>query len=444
MPLTDPTLVTRREFVKTVGGAAAAAVVSGGSVPAAAAPVKRRYAMIGTGDRGTSMWGESVTARYPDVVEFVGLCDINPTRAAVAPGLIGVTCPTFTNFDEMCDRAKPDVLIVTTVDAYHAGYIVEALDRGIDVLTEKPMVIDERQCQAVLDAERRNNRAIVVTFNYRYAPKHQLIKETLQSGEIGRIVSVDFSWYLDVSHGADYFRRWHRLKARSGSLWVHKASHHFDLVSWWLDADPVEVVARGGVEVYGRNGGLRSTNCRACPHKTACRFYYDITKDDRRMKLYVGCESADQYYRDGCVFREDIDTYDTMSALVKYSNGATMAYSVNAFLPIEGYRIAFNGEKGRLEVRDYERQAWTPDAETEIAVIKSFGQRTVLPTPKVEGGHGGGDERLKDLIFHQVKMPDHMRLPNSRAGAMACLTGIAARTSIEQGRSVKIGELVKI
>jgi predicted dehydrogenase len=162
------------------------------------------------------------------------------------------------------------------------------------------------------------------------------------------------------------------------------------------------------------------------------------------MKLYVGCEDADGYHRDGCVFREDVDIYDSMTAVVKYSNGATMTYSTNAFLPIEGYRLAFNGEKGRLEVRDFERQPWKPEAETEIAVIRSFGERRIVPVPAVEGGHGGGDDRLKDLIFRKADAPEHMRLPDSRAGAMACLTGIAARTSVEQGRSVKIAELVRL
>ena len=76
------------------------------------------------------------------------------------------------------------------------------------------------------------------------------------------------------------------------------------------------------------------------------------------MKLYADCEDVDGYHRDGCVFREDVDIYDTMSAVIKYSNGTTMSYSLNAFNPIEGYRLAFNGEKGRLEVRDYEQQPW--------------------------------------------------------------------------------------
>ena len=81
--------------------------------------------------------------QYADVAEFVGLCDINPLRVEVAKKQIGVSCPTFTNFDQMMDKAKPDLLMVTTVDGYHSEYIVKALDRGIDVMTEKPMVIDE-------------------------------------------------------------------------------------------------------------------------------------------------------------------------------------------------------------------------------------------------------------------------------------------------------------
>ena len=168
--------------------------------------------------------------------------------------------------------------MVTTVDATHESCIVQALDRGVDVLTEKPMVIDEKQCQAVLDAEKRSGRTIGVTFNYRYAPKHQKIKELLMSGAIGRITSVDFSWYLDTTHGADYFRRWHRLRAKSGSLWVHKSTHHFDLVNWWLDADPVEVSAFGSLQRYGKNGAQRADNCRPCPHKSQCQYHWDITK----------------------------------------------------------------------------------------------------------------------------------------------------------------------
>jgi predicted dehydrogenase len=436
--------LTRRDFVKTAGTVATASLMLTSPSLSSVRPPRRRYAIVGTGDRGTSMWGRALVDKYSDVIEFVGLCDINPKRVAVAKELIGVACPTFTNFDQMLNQAKPDLLMVTTVDGFHSEYITKGLDRGLEVMTEKPMVIDEKQCRDVLEAEKRNGRKIVVTFNYRYSPKHQKIKEILMSGAIGRVISVDFSWYLDVSHGADYFRRWHRLKSKGGSLWVHKASHHFDLINWWLDADPVEVSAEAGLEVYGKKGPFRHTNCRPCPHKSECRFFYDITKNPRRMKLYAGPEGADGYLRDGCVFKEDIDIYDTMSAAVKYSNGVNMSYSLNAFMPYEGYRLAFNGEKGRLDIRDYERQPWPVEEETEIFLTPSFGKREHIAVPKVEGGHGGGDTRLHDLIFRKADAPAHMRLPDSRAGAMSCLTGIAARKSVELNRSVKISELTNL
>ena len=437
---------TRRDFLKTTGTAAAAAglgVTTSGFAQAPSAGPKRRYAIIGTGVRGIGMWGRPLLQRYSDAVEFVGLCDINPKRAELAKAALKVSCPTFDNFDAMCDAVKPELLTVTTVDRFHAEYIVKALDRGIDVITEKPMVTDEAQCQKVLDAEARNKRKIIVAFNYRFAPKHTKIKEIIQAGEIGTVTGVDFHWYLDTTHGADYFRRWHGLKNKGGSLWVHKATHHFDLVNWWLAADPVEVQAYGALSHYGRKGPFRHTNCRPCPHKGQCQFYWDITKG-RGMSLYTEAESVDGYLRDGCVFKEDIDIWDTMSATVRYSNDTLMSYSLNTFMPIEGYHLAFNGTKGRLEIRDYERQPWPAPEESEIYLIRNFGKREKVEIPKADGGHGGGDNRLHDLIFRKIDAPTHLQLPDSRAGAMSCLTGIAARKSVEENKPIEIASLIKL
>ncbi|HEX8337166.1 MAG TPA: Gfo/Idh/MocA family oxidoreductase [Pyrinomonadaceae bacterium] len=443
--MSEPNSLSRRDFVKTAGTAAAASLVLGGGSLASGQGRRRRYAMVGTGHRGSSMWGADLAKNYGDVLEFVGLADTNPKRMAAAKVLMGVSCPTFTSFDEMVERTRPEVLMVTTVDSTHVEYITRALDRGIDVITEKPMVTDEKQVKAVLDAQRRNKSRVIVAHNYRYAPKHQKIKEILAAGEIGPVTSVDFSWYLDTGHGADYFRRWHRLKSKGGSLWVHKASHHFDLINWWLGADPVEVSAYGELNVYGKAGPFRYTHCRPCPHKAKCPFYWDITKNERLMKLYAQAEDVDGYRRDGCVFREEVDIYDTMSAVVKYSNGVQMNYSLNASMPMEGYSLAFNGEGGRLEIRDYERQPFKVEDDSETYLMKNFtGKRVKIDMPIIKGGHAGGDDRLRDVIFRNVNVPEYMRLPDARAGAMSVLTGVAARTSIEKRRPVKINELIKL
>ena len=439
--------MNRRHFLASSAAALAAASVS--PVPATAqgsAPGvrRRRYAIVGTGSRGSSMWGRGVADKWGDTVEFVGLCDPNPKRAEVVRGIIGTTCPTFTDFDRMLTEVKPEVVAVTTVDAYHSQYIVGALDRGVDVISEKPMTTDERQCQAVIDAEKRNGRKIIVGHNLRFSPGHVKIKELMLGQPVGPIRSVDFHWYLDTSHGTDYFRRWHGLKDKSGSLWVHKATHHFDYVNWLLDAEPVQVQAFGGIKRYGKAGPFRSTNCRPCPHKAQCQFYWDMTKSASAMRLYAGeVEAVDGYLRDACVFRPEITTYDTMTATIKYTNDVILSYSLNAYMPIEGYSLAFNGDQGRVEIRSYANQPWKVDNEMEVYVIKAFGSRTRIDVPTVEGEHGGADDVLRELIFRRPQVAPHLRIPDSRAGAMSCLTGIAARRSCEENRPIDIASLVK-
>ena len=438
--------MNRRTFLSSSAAALAAASVS--PLPAAAqgaaAPKKRRYAIVGTGSRGSSMWGRGVAQKWGDTVDFVGLCDPNQARAEVVKGLIGASCPTFTDFDRMVKEARPDLVAVTTVDAYHADYIVRALDLGLDVISEKPMTTTEQQIQAVLDAEKRNGRKIIVGHNMRFAPAHVRIKELMMTAPVGPIRSVDFHWYLDTSHGTDYFRRWHGIKAKSGSLWVHKATHHFDFMNWLLEAEPVQVQAYGGIKRYGSAGPFRSTNCRPCPHKGECKFYWDMTKSASAMALYGKVEHVDGYLRDACVFRPEITTYDTMTATVKYTNDVIMSYSLNAYMPIEGYAIAFNGDFGRVEIRDYAKQPFEVPSEMEVHVIKAFGTRSKVDVPTSEGEHGGGDDVLRDLIFRGREVPAHLALPGSRAGAMSCLTGIAARRSCEENRPITISDLVRL
>jgi len=440
--------MSRRNFLGKVGQATA--LTAGYSMLAAvpafsvAPSQKTKVAIVGTGVRGIGMWGRELLEDQGDLVELVGLCDINPLRVEVAKEFLKVKAPTYTDFDKMVAETKPDRIIVTTVDSTHHEYIIRGMELGCDIITEKPMTTDEQKCQAILDTEKKTGKKVVVTFNYRYSPHRQKMKEILMSGEIGDLVSVDFHWYLDIYHGADYFRRWHRLRSKGGTLLVHKASHHFDLINWWLEADPVEVFAYGKLDHYGAKGPFRNNRCMGCPHQSQCQFFWDITRSKRYMKLYVECEKADGYLRDGCVFREDVDIWDTMAVQVKYSNGVHMSYSLNAFMPYEGYRIAFNGMKGRMEAWIYERQPWDVPDQDEIRITKNFGSTEVVVIPHTGGGHGGGDTRLRNMIFTPNTPDPYKQAAGSRDGAMSILTGVAGRKSIDEKRPVKISELVKI
>ena len=441
-------IFSRRDFLgktaSTAMGISAASLINNSSVYAKQGRKRLRIALVGTGGRGSGTWGRNLIHTYKDYVDMVGLCDPNKLRVEVAKKIINTDAPTFTDFDEMVKQTKPDTVIITTVDAYHGKYAVRAMELGCDVICEKPMATDEVQTQAILDTEKKTGKKVIVTFNARYGQTAEHIKEILLTGEIGRIVSVDFDWYLDVYHGASYFRRWHGIKNKSGTLLVHKATHHFDMMNWWIDSEPVEIFAYGKLEKYGRNGTFRGKNCRACLHKEKCPFYWDITKDSRAMELYVACESEDGYYRDGCIFRNQIDIYDTMALNVKYNSDIHMTYSLNAFMPYEGYRVGFNGLNGRLDIKTYSQQPWEDEPRTIIRLTKNFGEsRLIEPRKAGSGGHGGADPKLKDMIFKE-NVPDPLnQKAGSRAGAMSILIGISAYHSIEQKRPIKINELVK-
>ncbi len=444
-----PKQSTRREFLGTcITGIAGATAGLASAVPATPQGTQaKRYAMVGTGSRGTSMWGESLLKSYPKHVKFVGLCDINPKRVEYAKTQIGAPdAKTYTDFDRMIRETQPDVVIVTTVDAFHAKYAVRAMELGCDVIVEKPMATDEHQCQQIIDTERRTGRHVTVTFNARYGNSTKAIKNILLTGEIGKIVSVDFHEYLDIEHGAHYFRRWHAYIKNSGSLLVHKSTHHFDLINWWIDADPVEVYAQGRVSTYGKNSPFRGKTCRSCPHSDTCAYYWDITKDQKSMDLYVAAEDVDHYYRDACVFREDIDTYDVMGVQVKYTKGIQLSYSLHAFSPYEGGSIAFNGTNGRVEKRFYSnRRSWPKvEGESDIRTTINFKEsRTETVRPGV-GSHGGSDAKLKDHVLG-IRSDDPLkRKAGTRAGALSALIGIAARHSIESGKPVRIDDLVTL
>ncbi len=421
-----------------------------------------RYAQVGLGDR-SRMYTEAILERFQAEAELVALCDVNEgrlgLRAAIA-GDHGVNVPTYTagQFDQMITETRPDVVIVTTVDATHDDYICGAMELGCDVMTEKPMTTDEKKCQRILDTQKRTGRKVTVTFNYRYAMPRTQVKDLLASGVIGNVVSVDFHWLLDTTHGADYFRRWHRNKANSGGLMVHKATHHFDLMNWWLSTVPETVYASGARNFYtpqtADRYGLqdRSTRCHGCPASDRCPFYLDLRAYPRLDEMYLEQEKYDGYHRDQCVWGADITIEDTMQVVVNYRSGATLSYSLHAFMPWEGYIVTFNGTKGRLEHVMQERVYISGDGSvpgeivpdgTIIQVFPHFQPGYKVDVWQTEGGHGGGDPLMLEALFAPGGVQDHYRrAADQRAGAWSILTGVAANRSMASGAPVHVRELI--
>ncbi|MYD89742.1 MAG: Gfo/Idh/MocA family oxidoreductase [Caldilineaceae bacterium SB0662_bin_9] len=432
---------------------------------------RTRYALVGTGGRGM-MYVDAIHGAFRDHAELVGICDLSPTRMqvyndAIADRWDGAPVPAYTDnrFDAMVAETKPDTVVVTTMDSTHHQYIIRAMELGCDAISEKPMTTDAEKAQAIVDAINRTGRKLRVTFNYRYAPMATRIRELVMDGAVGKPLHVDFSWVLDTSHGADYFRRWHREKDKSGGLLVHKATHHFDLVNWWIASFPDEVYAMGRLGFYGRENALARGEAYSYDRYTGSEaaeedpFALRLDQDERLKRLYMDAEEDSGYVRDRNVFGDGISAEDVMSVTARYRNGVLLTYSLLAFCPWEGYRVAITGDRGRVEMDVCEtigrtfiqgaeettaqmEQARSDFAVREIRHYPMFGIPRQIDWVEGEGGHGGGDPVMLEQIFHPDPPDDPFHRSASHVdGAASILLGIAANQSIATGRAVRTAAL---
>ncbi|MDD7944344.1 Gfo/Idh/MocA family oxidoreductase [Microbacterium sp. NE2HP2] len=433
---------------------------------------RTRYALVGAGHRA-QMYVDAITGTHADRAELVAICEPNPVRAEHYRDQLverGVPAPTLwspDDLEQMIRDSRAERVIITARDDLHASLIVRSLDAGADVVVEKPLTIDAPSAAAIEDAVERTGRSVVLTFNYRYSPRNSALRQVIQDGRIGRVTSIDFSWMLDTKHGADYFRRWHREKEHSGGLLVHKASHHFDLVNWWIRDEPRRVFASGGLRFYGaenaRARDLGERPQRGTHDGRHDPFELDLRDDERLRALYLEAESHDGYLRDRDVFGEGITIEDNLALVVDYAGGATMSYSLNAHAPWEGYRVAVNGTEGRAELEVVERGAVLEDEglhpvldpsavdSAGPASLRPQGERLIvqrhwedaveIPIEAGEGGHGGGDDLLLADVFVGPGDDPLARPAGWADGVRSIAVGIAGNLSLASGLPVHTSEL---
>jgi predicted dehydrogenase len=433
--------------------------------------VSRRYVVVGTGHR-VQMYLDAIAGDHRDDAELVGLVEPNPGRLAFHMDRLskagldvnGVFTGHPNALERILSETSANRVIITSPDYTHAELIMRSLDAGVDVVVEKPLTINPDGTRQIADAVQRSGRRVVVTHNYRYSPRNSGLKELIKSGAIGAPLSVTFEWVLDTAHGADYFRRWHRDKANSGGLLIHKASHHFDLVNWWLADTPTQVYARGGVKFYGaENAAARGVGPhpdRGTHDGAHSPWELDLRTDSRLKSLYLDSESYDGYQRDQDVFGPGVTTEDNLAVIVDYARGATLSYALNAHSPWEGYRVAVNGDQGRAELEVVERAAVLVDADGNVIIdpsavpessSRSGGERLTLQRHweaaqdiKIEegaGAHGGGDALLLADIFRGAGEDWLERSADWADGVRAIAVGMAGNESLRTGVPVKISDL---
>src|SRR5690625_2589506 len=309
----------------------------------------------------------------------------------------------------------------------------------------------------IMDDESNSGGKVIVTFNYRYSPIHTKIKELILDGKVGRITSIDLNWYIDTYHGASYFKRWNRTRENSGGLSIHKSTHHFDLVNWWIDQKPEEVFAYGALNYYDPDGELNPKKedgryCGTCHVKQDCTYFMrwstrgkEVVPEDDHLTNIAANRSFTNYRGDACIFDSEIDIEDTYVASIKYDQGVFLSYSVNFSTPYEGYRLAINGTKGRIETMEYHspKRVPFPTPVQTIDYFPLFGSKETIHVVPRAGGHGGGDPvLLEDLFLGPDPNRNYEILSGAEDGAYSVCVGEAVWKSARDNHPIRIDDLL--
>ena len=426
-----------------------------------------RYAIVGAGGRSAT-YMDAIAGPHREHAELVAMCDPSPTRMAwhkqrLAEQLKSAPPASYApdDFDRMIREQRPQSIIITVPDYLHHDFVIRAMHGGCDVICEKPLTIDAPKLRAIFDAMKQTGRNLRVTLNARYMPEMLAVRRLMLEGVVGRVLAVDLSWVLDTSHGADFFRRWHREKDKSGGLLIHKASHHFDLVNWFIDSWPQQIFALGELKFYGKANAAARGETYSYDRYTgsadaaADPFAIALDRDEATRKLYLEAERDSGYVRDRNVFGEGITIEDTIALTARYRNGALLSYSLLAYSPWEGLRLAITGTKGRVEL--YVRYGAhvtrvPPGRENQadlaahpirrITVFPMFGVPYEIAVGEEEGGHGGADPAMMNDLFLPTAVPDPLGCrSDARDAAASVLIGICANQSMTTGGPVNCDDI---
>ncbi len=373
--------------------------------------------VIGVGARGGEAYGRYIH-KCKEKFRIVSLCDVNEERLEKYGETFSVpAAQRFTDEDTFFAEKRSDVLLVSTLDQMHVRMAKRGLALGYDILLEKPISDDPKELRELVRCAKQSGRTVMVCHVLRYTAAINKVKEILDSGAIGKIVSVDQTENVVFWHEAHSYVRgnWRRSEDTTPMI-MAKCCHDLDLLQYFIGAKCKSVASMGSLLYFRKENkpagaADRCTQCkyvRTCPY-SAERIYIDMWKKDfgapenawpmhtitdelplTETNLRKAIETG-PYGR--CVFACDNDVVDNQTTIMQFENGVAATLKMEAFVKNGGRDIRFFGSDGELFLHE---------GEDRIVLKKYFGEDTEWRisdlTDDLEG-HGGGDHRMIDKLY---------------------------------------------
>lgn len=384
------------------------------------------FIVFGAGGRGRAFgrWvrdhpecGRVVAIAEPDAAHRDQLAD----ECAVASDM------RFESWEDVTARAKfADVVINATMDQMHAASAIAALDRGYHMMLEKPMATSLRECVAIDQAQQRNNAVVSVCHSMRYHVTWTKIKQLLDDGAIGELISVEHLEGVEPIHQSHSFVRgnWGN-EARSTFMLMAKSCHDVDMLAWLVGVPCERVASFGGLNHFTQDhapAGATERCTDGCPAEPDCpysamRIYLDMIgehwvavsanlPEDRHERIEALRTSP--YGR--CVYRCDNDVVDHQVVAFEFAGGVTGTFTMTAFHPAGRY-IRLHGAEGIIR----------SEADEDHIHLHTFadGKDQEIRLKSDVGGHGGGDHRVMLALTAAVRANDPSAVLTTTAESLA-------------------------
>jgi predicted dehydrogenase len=418
---------------------------------------KLRLAVIGCGGRGLTY--ATLAGRMPELYEVVAAADPNPARVDRLRQASGN--PAFRAFGsdaEILARDRlADVMIIGTQDSAHFAPARQAMEKGYDILLEKPIATRPGEVLELARIADRLGRRVLVCHVLRYTPFYRKIREIVQSGAVGEIVTVNAIESPGPWHMAHSYVRGHwAVTEKSSPMIIAKACHDLDILSWIIDRPCLAVSSFGALSQFTARKAPAGAPARCtdgCPAARDCPF--NALHYAGRERAWLGYvfdkeagatpEQIREWLKTSpwgrCVYRCDNTAVDHQVVNMRFEDEVTASFTMTAF--DAGRCLEIYGTKGFLTGRN-ERK--TENADIVLIEHHTYNRTKWDLNPLAGGyaGHGGGDPALMEALYSEMTRPDAASMESSiQRSVQSHLMGFAAEESRKTGRIVTLAEYVK-
>lgn len=375
------------------------------------------FGIIGLGNRGYKYALRTIQNHPECHLEMV--CDVGGKHFEFFPDV-----PHTTDYHEVLANPAVDAVFIATPDDTHAEIVLAAVEAHKHILCEKPLEVDREKILLLESVLKDYDKVFEVGYVLRYARSFQKVKDVIKSGVIGDVVMIQATDHVQYG-GYAYFHDWHRLRSKSTSLLLQKATHTLDILNWYVDSKPQNVVAFGGLTTMGKPGALKkfghevdpNLHCGDCPISETCE--ESIQNLAREKKI-----NWDPNWPDSCVFNSEVDVDDHQTVMVNYRNGVKMTYQLCQFAAYYKREFHIFGSKGELSFDDVSNEITVHDRlKPEVVTY----QNNFIETEMEPGDR----EQLQDFLtaIATGKAP----VANLESSVTAGLLALDAQRSIDEG-----------